>query len=208
MAHKFKRFLLSALILPAHFIAYSQLLDTSSAHNYNPTDVQVQHMEDMEFLEDHETNLDTSLNLFYNYYPAYQNTFPFIDLGLEATPVLSLSQSNRQQLKLRLGADQMNPYFYDDKIHVYQTDKPFTRLNYSQGANEMLSIVATHAQQISERLSFGVDYRRIKNQNFYFSNLENFSRVRMGNLFNTKFYNSYYSPDRKYEMVASYIWNR
>jgi hypothetical protein len=72
----------------------------------------------------------------------------------------------------------------------------------------MLSIVATHAQQISKRLSFGVDYRRIKNQNFYFSNLENFSRVRMGNLFNTKFYTSYYSPERKYEMVASYIWNR
>ena len=102
----------------------------------------------------------------------------------------------------------MSPYFYDDKIHIYQTDKPFTRLNYSQGANEMLSIVANHAQQISERLSFGVDYRRIKNQNFYFSNLENFSRVRMGNLFNTKFYTSYYSPDRKYEMVTSYIWNR
>ena len=72
----------------------------------------------------------------------------------------------------------------------------------------MLSILATHAQQISKRLSFGIDYRRIKNQNFYFSNLENFSRVRMGNLFNTKFYTSYYSPDRKYEMVASYLWNR
>jgi hypothetical protein len=165
-------------------------------------------MEDMAFLKNPETDLDTSLNLFYNYYPVYQNAFPFIDLGLEATPILSLSQSNRQQLKLRLGADQMSPYFYDDKIHIYQTDKPFTRLNYSQGANEMLSIVATHAQQISERLSFGVDYRRIKNQNFYFSNLENFSRVRMGNLFNTKFYTSYYSPDRKYEMVTSYIWNR
>jgi len=192
MAHKFKCFLLSSLILSAQSIAYAQLLDTSSAHNYNPTDVQVQHMEYMEFLEDYETNLDTSLNLFYDYYPTYKKAFPFIDLGLEATPVLSLSQSNQQQLKLRLGADQVSPYFYDDKIHIYQTDKPFTRLNYSQGANEMLSIVATHAQQISKRLSFGVDYRRIKNQNFYFSNLENFSRVRMGNLFNTKFYTSYY----------------
>jgi len=208
MAHRSKPFLLSALLLITHSIVFSQLLDTSSAHNYNPTDIQIQQMEDMAFLKNPETDLDTSLNLFYNYYPVYQNAFPFIDLGLEATPILSLSQSNRQQLKLRLGADQMSPYFYDDKIHIYQTDKPFTRLNYSQGANEMLSIVATHAQQISERLSFGVDYRRIKNQNFYFSNLENFSRVRMGNLFNTKFYTSYYSPDRKYEMVTSYIWNR
>ena len=120
MAHKFKCFLLSSLILSAQSIAYAQLLDTSSAHNYNPTDVQVQHMEYMEFLEDYETNLDTSLNLFYDYYPTYKKAFPFIDLGLEATPVLSLSQSNRQQLKLRLGADQMSPYFYNDKIHLYQ----------------------------------------------------------------------------------------
>ena len=113
-------------------------------------------MEDMAFLKNPETDLDTSLNLFYNYYPVYQNAFPFIDLGLEATPILSLSQSNRQQLKLRLGADQMSPYFYDDKIHIYQTDKPFTRLNYSQGANEMLSIVATHAQQISVPLNINI----------------------------------------------------
>jgi hypothetical protein len=208
MAIKILRLLFCVLFLSAHSFVYSQLLDTSSVHDYKPTNIQIQQTEKYLFLDTSQTNLDTSLNLFYNYYPTYQNAFPFIDLGLEATPVLALSKSNNQQLKLRLGADHMNPYFYDEKIHIYQTDKPFTRLNYSQGANEMLSIVATHAQQISKRLSFGVDYRRIKNQNFYFSNLENFSRVRMGNLFNTKFYTSYYSPDRKYEMVASYLWNR
>jgi hypothetical protein len=208
MAIKIVRFILSLLFLTVHALAYSQLLDTSSVHDYNPTDIQIQQTKNFTFLDTTQTNLDTTLNLFYNYYPTYQNNFPFVDLGLEATPALSLSQSNRRQLRLRLGADHMRPYFYDDSIHVYQTDKPFTRFNYTQGANEMLSIEATHAQQISKRLSFGVDYRRIKNQNFYFSNLQNFSRVRMGNLFNTKFYTSYYSPDRKYEMVSSYIWNR
>lgn len=208
MAINITRLFFYILFLSAHSFVYSQLLDTSSVHDYKPTNIQLQQTEKYLFLDTSQTNLDTSLNLFYNYYPTYQNAFPFIDLGLEATPVLALSKSNNEQLKLRLGADHMNPYFYDEKIHIYQTDKPFTRLNYSQGANEMLSIVATHAQQISKRLSFGIDYRRIKNQNFYFSNLENFSRVRMGNLFNTKFYTSYYSPDRKYEMIASYLWNR
>ncbi len=208
MAINITRLFFYILFLSAHSFVYSQLLDTSSVHDYKPTNIQLQQTEKYLFLDTSQTNLDTSLNLFYNYYPTYQNAFPFIDLGLEATPVLALSKSNNEQLKLRLGADHMNPYFYDEKIHIYQTDKPFTRLNYSQGANEMLSIVANHAQQISKRLSFGIDYRRIKNQNFYFSNLENFSRVRMGNLFNTKFYTSYYSPDRKYEMVASYLWNR
>tara|TARA_B100001059_G_scaffold84257_1_gene82278 strand:+ start:3969 stop:5849 length:1881 start_codon:yes stop_codon:yes gene_type:complete len=208
MAINITRLFFYILFLSAHSFVYSQLLDTSSVHDYKPTNIQLQQTEKYLFLDTSQTNLDTSLNLFYNYYPTYQNAFPFIDLGLEATPVLALSKSNNEQLKLRLGADHMNPYFYDEKIHIYQTDKPFTRLNYSQGANEMLSIVANHAQQISKRLSFGIDYRRIKNQNFYFSNLENFSRVRMGNLFNTKFYTSYYSPDRKYEMIASYLWNR
>ena len=167
MAIKIVRFILSLLFLTVHALAYSQLLDTSSVHDYNPTDIQIQQTKNFTFLDTTQTNLDTTLNLFYNYYPTYQNNFPFVDLGLEATPALSLSQSNRRQLRLRLGADHMRPYFYDDAIHVYQTDKPFTRFNYTQGANEMLSIEATHAQQISKRLSFGVDYRRIKNQNFY-----------------------------------------
>ena len=82
MAHRSKPFLLSALLLITHSIVFSQLLDTSSAHNYNPTDIQIQQMEDMAFLKNPETDLDTSLNLFYNYYPVYQNAFPFIDLGL------------------------------------------------------------------------------------------------------------------------------
>jgi len=187
---------------------FSQILDTSSAHNYKPADVAVYNTDQLLFFTNEVSPFDTSLNLFYNYYPSYQNAFPFVDLGLEATPILTLSEKSTPSLSLRLGADQLTPYLYDDSIRIYQTTNPFTRLNYSQGANEMLSIEVTHAQQISERLSFGVDYRRIKNQNFYFSNLHNFSRVRMGNLFNTKFYTSYYTPNRKYEMVSSYIWNK
>lgn len=205
---RYTPFLFVAMLLLHFTTAYTQILDTSSHHDYTPLEVSYTQSDDLLFFDSATQPLDTSLNLFYNYYPTYQTTFPLLDLGLEATPTLNLSGSNAQLLDLRLGADQMLPYFFDDSIHIYQTDKPFTRLNYSQGANEMLSIAVTHGQQISKRLSFGVDYRRIKNQNFYFSNLENFSRVRMGNLFNTKFYTNYYSSNRKYEMVASYVWNK
>ena len=102
----------------------------------------------------------------------------------------------------------MAPYFYDNTIHVYQTPRPFTRLAYSQGPLEFINVGVTHAQQISKRLSFGLDYRRIKNQNRYYSNLQNLSTVRIGNLFNSKFYTSYYTANRKYELVASYVWNK
>ena len=102
MAIKILRLLFCVLFLSAHSFVYSQLLDTSSVHDYKPTNIQIQQTEKYLFLDTSQTNLDTSLNLFYNYYPTYQNAFPFIDLGLEATPVLALSKSNNQQLKLRL----------------------------------------------------------------------------------------------------------
>jgi hypothetical protein len=66
----------------------------------------------------------------------------------------------------------------------------------------------SHGQQISERLAFGLDYRRLKNQNFYYSNIPNVATLRMSNLFNLKFYTSYYNKDRTYEVITSYLWNK
>ena len=188
--------------------SYAQLLDTSETHRYKPLDVHFVEANDLLLLEEDSVALDTSLSGFYSYYPAYDTDFPFIDLGLEATPMLALSGSQHRSPELTLGPNPMQNYFYSDEIKIYKTKRPFTRLSYHQGANEMINIGVIHAQQISERLSFGLDYRRIKNQNIYYSNLENLQSVRLGNLFNNSFYTSYYSPSRKYEMVASYLWNK
>jgi len=153
---------------------FSQILDTSSAHNYKPADVAVYNTDQLLFFTNEVSPFDTSLNLFYNYYPSYQNAFPFVDLGLEATPILTLSEKSTPSLSLRLGADQLTPYLYDDSIRIYQTTNPFTRLNYSQGTNEMLSIEVTHAQQISERLSFGVITEELKIKIFIFRTYKTF----------------------------------
>jgi hypothetical protein len=195
------------------FIAISvllkgQILDTSDAHNYRPISVTKVSERSMLFLNDDALAVDTPLNYFYNYYPTYKNNFPFLDLGQEGSAALSLSGPRANKLGFQLGISNLEPYFFNDSIHIYQTEKPFTRLNYSQGNNEMLTIEVTHAQQISKRLSFGVDYRRLKNQNFYYSNISNASNLRMSNLFNSKFYTGYYSKDRRYEMVFSYLWNK
>jgi hypothetical protein len=202
------RILVFVLALFSLGVAHAQLLDTSEVHRYKPVDVHYVMANDLALLEDDSGALDTSLNRFYSYYPAYDTDFPFIDLGLEATPMLTLSGSQHRSAELTLGPNPMKSYFFTSDIKLYKTKRPFTRLSYHQGANEMINVGVIHAQQISERLFFGLDYRRIKNQNIYYSNLENLQSVRLGNLFNNSFYTSYYSPTRKYELVASYLWNK
>lgn len=186
----------------------AQLLDTSDIHLFKPIDVSFVNVSDISLLKLDTTKIDTQLNLFYTYYPAYQRHFPMVDQGLEATPILLLDGTLSREVNLNLGTQHMAPYFYTNDINIYQTKRPFTRLEYSQGPLELVNVAVKHAQQISTRLAFGLDYRRIKNQNLYYSNVRNLSTVRMGNLFNTKFYTSYYTQDRKYEVVSSYVWNK
>jgi len=196
------------LCIISAFAAQSQILDTSKTHTYKPLEVDRIEVEDILFLTLDSSAVDTGLNRFYDYYPAFGSLSPAIDLGLEASPILRLDETNENDLNLNLGLSHMAPYFYDEKIHLYQTKRPFTRLSYSQGPNEMINIEVTHAQQISDRLTFGLNYRRIKNQSLYYSNVTNVSRVRMRSLFNTKFYTGYYTDNRKYEIVTSYVWNK
>ena len=197
-----------AVLLVSQSIAKAQLLDTSDTHLFKPIDLRLLQTENITLLELDTSEIDTQLNLFYNYYPAYDRSFPMLDQGQEATPILPLNSSLVREVNFNLGTNHMTPYFYDNTVYIYQTPRPFTRLAYSQGPLEFINVGVTHAQQISKRLSFGLDYRRIKNQNQYYSNLQNLSTVRIGNLFNSKFYTSYYTADRKYELVASYLWNK
>lgn len=196
------------LILFACIGVQAQLLDTSSKHLYRPLEVRLLNEESLDRMVTMEEDLDTTLNQFQDFYPVYRNDFPFIDQGLEGSSVLLLSNDLNRESGMHLGISDRKPYFFETQTYIYETERPFTRFNYSQGSNEMLSITAHHAQQISKRLSFGIDYRRLKNLNIYYSNLANNRNVRMSNLFNTRFYTGYYTPDRRYEVLATYLWNK
>ena len=69
-------------------LAIGQILDTSEVHRFKPIEVYSFSEEDIKFGALDSSRIDTSLNLFHHYYPAYQNEFPFVDLGLEASPIL------------------------------------------------------------------------------------------------------------------------
>ena len=201
--------ILIALVLCINFLwSNAQLLDTSDVHIYKPIDVSIINETDYLFMRSDSAEIDTSLNNFQSNYKAYSDHFPFIDLGLEGSHILSLSNGNERAFGFGLGPKNLSYYFFSDTIHVYQTARPFTRLSYSQGNNELINISATHAQQLSKRLAFGIDYHRLKNQNFYYSNIANGDRIRMNNWFNTKLYTNYCSKDRRYELLVSYLWNK
>ncbi|MEY2924451.1 MAG: hypothetical protein RLZZ337_999 [Bacteroidota bacterium] len=202
------RILFSLFLCIAVLIVRAQILDTSDVHVYKPIEVSTTSELDYLKIKTDSTSVDTSILDFQNNYKAYTDNFPFLDLGLEGSPIMSLSASNNRNHGFVLGLTNQAFYFFDDSIRIYQTARPFTRLNYSQGQKELINIGATHAQQLSKRLAFGLDYHRLKNQNFYYSNIVNGDRVRMNNLFNLKLYTNYLSKDRRYEMLASYLWNK
>ena len=202
------RFFIAFVFTVSFLWSNAQLLDTSDVHVYKPIDVTLTTETDFLLMKSDSVPIDTGFYNFQPNYKAYSNHFPFIDLGLEGSPILSLSNGNDRAFGFGLGPKNLSYYFFSDTIHVYQTARPFTRLNYSQGKNELINISATHAQQLSKRLAFGIDYHRLKNQNFYYSNISNGDRIRMNNLFNTKLYTNYCSKYRRYEVLVSYLWNK
>lgn len=185
----------------------AQLLDTSQAHNYKPLEVYRVAEEGLDWLNEDSSAMDTSMNRLASSYLG-QAGLPFMDLGFEASPTYNLTSAEVAPMRFELGVPSLERFFYDNELHRYHSDRPFTRLKYSQGANEFIYIEAKHGQEISRRLTIGVDYRRLKNQNFYFSNISNADRIRFSNLFNTKFYTGYYTKDRRYEMLVGFLWNK
>ena len=186
-------------------ISQGQILDTSGVHEYIPPEVYRFSEHGLMLMEIDSHKVDTQLYDFYNYYTAYEQVFPLLDLGYEGSPVLTLAGPVQASVGLNLEANPVGHYFKTDTQYSYLSKHPFTRLNYSQGDNELISIEVKHFQQISNRLTFGVDYNRLKNQNIFYSNINNPNR-RFANLYNSKFHIGYFSPDRRYELLFTYRW--
>lgn len=188
--------------------ALGQILDTSEAHYYKPKEINYFMASDLLLMEQGKEVVDTTLFQYEKSYWSFQEAVPFIDQGLEASPQLQLFGNLERDFGFQMMKTGTDFSFYDTDERIYTYKKPFTRLNYSQGNQELIFIEINHGQQIAERLFFGVDYRRLKNQNIYYSNQANQDRVRQNNLFNNRAYVSYQSLDRRYELVTSYVWNR
>ncbi|MDX5319606.1 MAG: putative porin [Bacteroidota bacterium] len=148
------------------------------------------------------THLDTSLDDFHLYHPAFRTNFGFLDLGNSGTAQYPLIFKLSEQTGFDLGWHYMdvNRFLPSENAHLYKSKKPITSLFYTQGANELIGLNALHAQNIKPNWSFGVEFRRLKENGFY-------QNQRTGQ-YNTRVFNWYHSKDFRYHLIASATWNR
>ena len=145
-------------ILLCFFLLASALklfaIDDTTVHHYNPLWTKYVYSYEIEFADEGFT-LDTSLDLFEMYNPAYSKSefqkpkwyhSSLGNLGSASFSFGELSYGN----DFHLGLDAYQAYAYTtDQVKFYNTKKPFTDLGYVQGLynEQMLHIV--HTQNIS-----------------------------------------------------------
>jgi hypothetical protein len=101
-----------------------------------------------------------------------------------------------------------NMYGADERIVIAPT--PYTDLNFNQGEKELIILEATHTRNIRRRWNAGIDYRRVKANNYLFFNLDGqtYNKVRIPNIYNVKLYSSYRSKTDKYYILGSITYNK
>ncbi|QPH41924.1 putative porin [Pedobacter endophyticus] len=144
--------------------------------------------------------LDTSTVNIQNYSPLLQPLHPTIstgNMGLSARPLL-------YEPSKRIGFD---PGFHSldyyaltpEDIIYYQARAPFTSLYFvSAGQKEQL-FRAIHSQNVKKNWNVGVNFNRADSKGFY-------ARQRGDNL-NVAVFSWYQSPNKRYNMWASAIFN-
>ncbi|WP_412466094.1 putative porin [Pedobacter sp. KLB.chiD] len=144
--------------------------------------------------------LDTSTVNIQNYSPLLQPTHPTINngnMGLSARPLL---YEPSKRIGFDVGFHSLDYYaLTPDDIIYYQARTPFTSLYFvSAGQKEQL-FRAIHTQNIKKNWNVGVNFNRGDSKGFY-------SRQRGDNL-NVAIFSWYQSPNKRYNMWASAIFN-
>lgn len=142
-------------------------------------------------------------------HPLVASETGFMDCGLPGTPAYTFRLTESPAMGFNAGVSAMDAlFFHTDSIKLYRSPAPRTFLKYGQGTGELIYLEAEHSQNIFERWNFGMSYRRIKVQNWYYDNIEGLTLARIPNNYNLSTYSRYHTANRKYEVVASYIWNK
>ncbi len=170
-------------------------------------------IKDIESLKHNIQNFDTSLNRFNQLNPYRNQLQPYQDLGLIGTPSQSLCINSLNPTGFNLGFNTMDAWQYpidglDNKLII--APSAYTKLNYSQGDKELIFIEVFHTQNITKRWNYGLDYRRLKTNNYLYYNLsgETHSKIRLSNIYNAKLFSSIRSKSDKYYAIGSVIFNK
>jgi len=144
--------------------------------------------------------LDTSTTNIQNYSPLLQPQHPTINngnMGLAARPLL---YEPSKRIGFDVGFHSLDYYaLTPEDIIYYQARAPYTSLYLiSAGQKEQL-FKAIHSQNIKKNWNVGVNFNRGDSRGFY-------SRQRGDNL-NVAVFSWYQSPNKRYNMWASAIFN-
>ncbi|MCD4746050.1 MAG: putative porin [Bacteroidales bacterium] len=146
-------------------------------------------------------NLDTSLTGIQNYDPLFSDNKYYASLGNIGLAHKNLVFSPFITQGFNFGTNSFDNYlFKNDKIKYYRVVKAFTDLFYVMGAKKEQFLRVIHSQNVTRRLTLGINFRLIHSPGFYkrqFSDDKNFvCKVQ------------YSTKNKRYSLIANYIHNK
>ncbi len=169
-------------------------------------------IQDLESLKPNIQAFDTSLNGFHQLNSYRKQNIAYQDLGLIGTPGQPLNLTTIKQPGFDLGFNRMNTWMYnktsaDERIIIAPTG--YTKLNYSQGAKELIFLELLHTQNITRRWNAGIDYRRLKTNNYlFFISGDEYNKIRIPAISNVKLFSSYHGKKDKYYILGAITYNK
>jgi len=156
--------------------------------------------------------MDTSLDMLSQLNPFRKTNMAYQDLGLIGTAIQPLSLSTLKKTGFDLGFNTMNTWMFqngsNERIIVAPT--PYTMIHYSQGAKDLIFLNILHTQNITKRWNAGIDFRRLKTNNYLFFNLSGdaYNKIRIPSTYNVKLFTSYHTKRDKYYLLGSLTSNK
>jgi hypothetical protein len=145
--------------------------------------------------------IDTSLENFHRYNPAWNWDVPYLQLSNMAQAPRQLLFQPRYSIGYTTGMDVFKNYFYSpDSVRYYNTKTPFTSARYDIGAKEEQLFNVIHSQNITPQINLAIDYRRLSSDGF-------FKNTKAG-VHNFNVAQWYRSKNNRYNLMTAYVFNQ
>ena len=146
-------------------------------------------------------SLDTSMYRFQHYDPIYQKVPFSASLGNIGLAHHNLVFTPKTSTDFDFGVHSFDGYLFTvNQLKYFVPSSPFTELYYEMGSKKEQVFKASHYQQVRRGLTVGADLMIIHSLGYYPNQTSNVTDVNISA--------SYFSKNKKYSIIASYINNR
>ena len=146
--------------------------------------------------------IDTATENSHKYDPAGRNYKLRATLGNTGSATVSLiPYPFARNAGFDYGIHTFDPWlFQNDSVKYYKVLKTFTDIKYVQGAKKELFLNATFSRNIIKSFNLGFDFRVLSSTGAY--------QRQKNNIVNFVLTAQYFTPDRRYAVIANLILNR